>query len=489
MYTSISFIPFGRIRLGGGGGKLGLHRLDGNCGAPRIHGVTINAAFLIEYAHQPHRGATVMGADTLTITDDRTGNKYTLQIENGAIRASDLRSIKLSDDDFGLMSYDPAFSNTASTKSAITFIDGDKGILRYRGYPIEQLAEQSTFMETSYLIINGELPTNDQLEDWTYNVTHHSLLQENAKKFMEGFRYDAHPMAMLLSTVGALSSFYPDAKDVYDADSRMLQIYRAIAKMPTIAAFAYRHSLGFPYIYPNNAMTYSCNFLNMLFRPLTDQQYLPHPALEKAVDVLFILHADHEQNASANVMRSIGSAQTDPFACLSGAIAALYGPLHGGANEAVVRMLTRIGAKDNVPAMIKRVKNREELLMGFGHRVYNNYDPRASVIKRIAEDVFEVVPRSPLLDVALELERIALEDEFFVSRKLYPNVDFYSGLIYQAIGLPTEMFPVMFAIPRTVGWLAQWQEMVTDPEQRISRPRQVYTGKCQRQYVRLEERE
>ena len=429
-----------------------------------------------------------MPSDTLKVVDNRTGMEYTIPVERGAIRATDLLQIKTSDDDYGLMSYDPSFANTASCLSQITFIDGEKGILRYRGYPIEQLAEESSFLETAYLIINGQLPHKSQLEEWTHNVTTHTLLHENIKKFIEGFRYDAHPMGILLSTVGALSTFYPGAKDVHDAESRDLQTYRAIAKMPTIAAFAYRHTEGFPYIYPDNQLSYAGNFLNMVFHPLADTQYRPNPVIERAVDTLFILHADHEQNCSANAMRTVGSAQSDPYVSVAAASAALYGPLHGGANEAVVQMLQRIRTKDRVPEAIKLAKTGEKRLMGFGHRVYKNYDPRAAVIKKIADEVFQVIERNPLLDIALELERIALEDDYFVQRRLYPNVDFYSGIIYQAIGFPTDMFPALFAIPRTVGWMAQWREMITDPEQRISRPRQVYVGEDNRDYVAMAER-
>ena len=411
-----------------------------------------------------------MQEETLTVRDNRTGAEYTVPINDGTISAMDLRQIKAAEDDFGLMSYDPSFGNTASCRSQITFIDGGKGILRYRGYPIEQLAENSTFLETAYLIVQGELPTESQLDEWTHNVTTHTLLHENIKKFMESFRYDAHPMGMMLGTIGALSTFYPDAKDISDPTSRDLQTYRAVAKMPTIAAFAYRHSLGFPYIYPDNRLSYSGNFLNMMFHPLADTEYRPSEVVERAIDVLFILHADHEQNCSTNAMRSVGSSQADPFSALAAACAGLYGPLHGGANEAVIRMLRGIGSKDKVPQAIEAFKRGEGRLMGFGHRVYKNYDPRARVIKRLADEVFDETGTNPLLDIALELERIALEDDYFTERKLYPNVDFYSGIIYQAIGFPTDLFPVLFAIPRTVGWMAQWREMVTDHEQRIARP-------------------
>jgi citrate synthase len=425
--------------------------------------------------------------DTLSIVDNRTGQSYELPITNGTIRAADLRQIKTRQDDFGLMSYDPGFKNTASCESRITFIDGDKGILLYRGYPIEQLAERSNFIEAAYLLLEGELPNAKQLEDWTWNITHHTMLHENVKKFMEGFRYDAHPMGMMLSTVGALSTFYPGARDILDADSRQRQTYRLIAKVATIAAFCYRHSIGLPYVYPDNELSYAGNFLNMMFR-MTEIKYEPDPVLERALDVLFILHADHEQNCSTNAMRGVGSAHSDPYASVAAAIGALYGPLHGGANEAVLRMLNEIGHVSRVPETIKRVKAGETRLMGFGHRVYHSYDPRAKVIQKMAEKVFQVTGRNPLLDIALELERIALEDDYFVSRKLYPNVDFYSGLIYQAMGFPTSMFPVLFAIPRTVGWMAQWEEMLEDSETKIARPRQVYLGSPQRDYVPISDR-
>jgi citrate synthase len=428
-----------------------------------------------------------MNSDTLTITDNRTGRQYQIPIEDGTIRAMDLRQIKVSDDDFGLMSYDPAFTNTASCKSRITFIDGDRGILRYRGYPIEQLAERGTYLEVAYLILHGELPTEAQLKDWTWHVTHHTFIHENIKKFMDGFHYDAHPMGMLIGTLGALSTFYPDAKHIFDADSRRKQTYRLIAKVATIAAFAYRHRMGLPYAYPDNDLSFTGNFLNMMFKT-TELKYQPDPALEWALEVLFILHADHEQNCSANAMRSIGSSHVDPYSALAGAAAALYGPLHGGANEAVLRMLNEIGSVDRVPEYVKRVKAGEFRLMGFGHRVYKNYDPRARIIKRAADEVFEVTGRDKLLDVALELERIALDDDYFVSRKLYPNVDFYSGIIYKAMGFPVDMFPVLFAIPRTAGWIAQWEEMLLDSEQKIARPRQIYLGSDQRDYAPIETR-
>jgi citrate synthase len=428
-----------------------------------------------------------MPKDTLTITDNRTGKTYEVPIEHGAIRALDLRQIKTDPADFGLMTYDPGYLNTASCKSSITFIDGDRGILHYRGYPIEQLAEKSNFLETAYLIMYGELPTRAQFEEWRYQITHHTILNENTKKLMDGFRYDAHPMGMFISTVAALSTFYPEAKNIFDEQVRRKQIYRLIAKVPTIAAFSYRHNEGMPYAYPDNDLSYTGNFLNMLFKR-TELKYQPDPVLERALDILFILHADHEQNCSTSTMRLVGSAHTDPYCALAAAAAALYGPLHGGANEAVLRMLEEIGSKENVPAYIRRVKSGEVRLMGFGHRVYKNYDPRARIIKQTADQVFAVTGRNPLLDIALELERIALEDDYFVSRKLYPNVDFYSGLIYQAMGFPVEMFPVLFAIPRTAGWLAQWQEMLLDKEQKIGRPRQLYLGAARRDYVPLEER-
>lgn len=426
-------------------------------------------------------------ADTLTIIDNRTGKKYELPIADDTIKAIDLRQIKVKDDDFGLMTYDPAFMNTASCKSKITFIDGDKGILRYRGYPIEQLAEKSNFLEVAYLLLYGELPSKAQYEDWTRNITLHTMIHENIKKLMDGFHFNAHPMGMLISTVAALSTFYTDAKEIHNPESRQKQTYRLIAKMPTIAAFAYRHSVGRPYVYPDNNLSYTANFMSMLWK-MTEPQYQASPVLAKALDVLFILHADHEQNCSANAMRGIGSSHVDPYSAMAGAAAALYGPLHGGANEEVLHMLDAIGSKDNVPAFIKDVKAGKGRLMGFGHRVYKNYDPRAKVIKRLADEVFEVTGRNPKLDIALELEKIALEDEYFVKRKLYPNVDFYSGLIYQAMGFPVEMFPVLFSIPRTVGWIAQWQEMLTDADQKIARPRQIYLGSGERNYVVMSKR-
>jgi len=428
-----------------------------------------------------------MASDTLTVIDNRTGKKYDIPIKNGAIKATDLFQIKVDEDD-GLVSYDPGFMNTASCQSKITYIDGDRGILRYRGYPIEQIAEKSTYLETSYLILYGELPTQSQLEEWTHNITFHSIIHENIKKLIDAFHHDAHPMGILVSTVGALSTFYPEAKRIFDVKSRHDQTYRLISKMPTLAAFAYRHSLGLPYSYPDNDLSYTGNFLNMLFK-MTELKYQPHPVLERALDILFILHADHEQNCSANAMRSVGSSQVDPYSAVAAAAAALYGPLHGGANEAVLRMLMAIGAKSKVGEFIKKVKGGEGRLMGFGHRVYKNYDPRAKIIKEIADQVFEVKGRNPLLEIALELERIALEDEYFIRRKLYPNVDFYSGLIYQSMGLPMDMFPVLFAIPRTSGWIAQWEEMLTDPDQKLARPKQVYLGAEPRDYLPIEKRD
>jgi citrate synthase len=429
-----------------------------------------------------------MANNTLSITDNRTGKKYELPIEEGdVIRAADLRQIKVGKDDFGLMSYDPAFTNTASCRSRITFIDGDKGILRYRGYPIEELAEKSNYLEVAYLIVKGELPDSEHYERWENNIKIHTMVHENIKKFMEGYRYDAHPMGMLLGTVGALSTFYPDANDIHDLESRRLQTRRLIGKMPTLAAFAYRHTKGLPYVYPDNDLSYTGNLLSMLFK-MTELKYKPDPVLERALDVLFILHADHEQNCSANAMRAVGSSQPDPYACAAAAIAALYGPLHGGANEAAIRMLMEIGSVDKIPAMIRKVKEGERRLMGFGHRVYKNYDPRAKILKEMAAQVFEVTGRNPLIDIAIELERIALQDDYFISHKLYPNVDFYSGIIYQAMGFPMTMFPVLFAIPRTSGWMAQWAEMVRDTEQKIARPRQVYIGESIRHYTPIASR-
>src|SRR6184192_446771 len=428
-----------------------------------------------------------MAENTLTITDNRTGKQYEIAIENETIKALDLRKIKVADDDFGLMTYDPAFMNTASTRSRITFIDGDKGILEYRGYPIDELAEKSTYPEVAYLLLHGELPTEAQLKDWTWNITHHTFINESIKKVLDGFHYNAHPMGMFIAMLGALSTFYPDAKDIFNEESRWKQVYRLIAKVPTIAAFAYRHRIGMQYAYPDNDLSYEGNFLNMMFKT-TELKYQPNTVLERALSVLFILHADHEQNCSTNAMRSIGSAHTDPYSALAGAAAALYGPLHGGANEAVLKMLNEIGSIDHVPEYIKKVKAGEFRLMGFGHRVYKNYDPRARIIKQVADQVFEVTGKDPMLNVALELERIALEDEYFVKRKLYPNVDFYSGIIYQAMRFPVELFPVLFAIPRTSGWLAQWAEMLDDPDQKIARPRQIYLGYRTREYAPIERR-
>jgi citrate synthase len=428
-----------------------------------------------------------MSKDTLTVTDNRTGKTYELPIENGTVRAMDLRQIKTGADDFGLMAYDPAFMNTASTKSSITFIDGDKGILEYRGYPIDELAEHASFLEVSYLLLFGELPNRAQLHEFQHSITHHTMVHENIREFIDAFRYDAHPMGILVSTVGALSTFYPDAKNLDDAEVRRLQMNRLIAKMPTLAAYAYRHRRGLPIIYPDNDLSYSGNFLNMLFK-MTETKYTPNPVIEKALDVLFILHADHEQNCSTSAMRGVGSSRVDPFSATAAACAALYGPLHGGANEAAIRMLNEIGSVRNIPDYIRRAKAGEVRLMGFGHRVYKNYDPRAKVIKKLAYQVFDQVGKNPLIDIAVELEKIALEDDYFVQRKLYPNVDFYSGLIYQSMGLPMDIFPVLFAIGRTPGWLAQWEEMINDNEQKIARPRQIYLGEGRRPFVPLSDR-
>jgi citrate synthase len=427
------------------------------------------------------------GGDTLTVTDNRTGKQYEIPIEDGTIRATELRKIKVADDDFGLMTYDPAYMATASCRSAITFIDGDQGILEYRGYPIEQLAEKSSYLEVAYLLIHGELPTSGQLAEWTHEVTIHTFVHENIKEFMQGFRYDAHPMGMLLASVGALSTFYPEASRIKDAECRDMQVVRLIAKMPTLAAFSYRHNRGMPYVYPDNDLSYAGNFLSMIYK-MTELKYEPDPRLERALDILFILHADHEQNCSTSAVRSVGSSQVDPYSAVAAGVAALYGPLHGGANEAVLRMLRRIESTDNVPDFIRGVKEGKERLMGFGHRVYKNFDPRARIIKKACDDVFEVTGKNPLLDIATELEKIALEDDYFISRKLYPNVDFYSGLIYEALGMPVEMFPVLFAIGRTSGWIAQWLEMIDDSEQKISRPRQIYTGPRMLDYVPMNER-
>ncbi len=429
-----------------------------------------------------------MSKDTLSITDNRTGKTYEVPITDGTIKAMEFRQMKTGTDDFGLMTYDPAFMNTASCRSRITFIDGEKGILQYRGYPIQELAEKSTYLETAYLILNGELPLPRQQEAWIHEITYHTMVHENVKDLMAGFRYDAHPMGMLMSTVAALSTFYPEAKETGDPAVRRKQVHRLIAKIPTLAAFAFRHSKGLPYVYPDNDLSYCANFLQMMFR--MGQRSEVSPVLERALEVLFILHADHEQNCSANAMRAVGSSGVDPYSAAAAAIAALYGPLHGGANEQVLRMLAEIGSKDKVPAFVKEVKESggEVRLMGFGHRVYKNYDPRAKVIKEMADRVFEVTGKNPMLEIALELERIALQDEYFLKRKLYPNVDFYSGLIYQAMGFPVDMFPVLFAIPRMSGWCAQWEEMVDDKEQKIARPRQVFKGAARREYVPAKKR-
>jgi citrate synthase len=444
---------------------------------PAVRGIT----------YSENAEASIMPRDTLSITDNRTGKNYEVPITHDTIRATDLRQIKVNPTDFGMVSYDPAFNNTASCISRVTYIDGDAGILRYRGYPIEELAEKSTYLETAYLLLHGELPTEAQLKDWTYHVTHHTFIHESIKKFLDGFHYDAHPMGMLISTIAALSTFYDDAKDIFNAESRKKQTFRLIGKMPTLAAFTYRHNLGMPFVYPDNDLSYPGNFLNMLFKT-SESKYRPNPVLERALDVLFILHADHEQNCSANTIRGVGSSHVDPYSATAAAIAALYGPLHGGANEEVVHMLNQIGSVAKVPDFIKRVKAGETRLMGFGHRVYKNYDPRARIIKKIAYDVFDLMGKSPLLEIALECERIALEDDYFVKRKLYPNVDFYTGLIYQSMGFPMTMFPVLFAIPRTSGWIAQWEEMLLDSEQKIARPRQVYLGHDTRSYIPMEAR-
>ncbi len=427
------------------------------------------------------------GRESLTITDNRTGKQYEIPIEDETIRATELRSIKVKDDDFGLMSYDPAYMATASCRSAVTFIDGEKGILEYRGYPIEQLAEKSSYLEVAYLLVHGHLPNQQELDEWVHEITIHTFVHENVKEFMMGFRYDAHPMGMLLASVGALSTFYPEAAAIKDKDGRYLQIIRLIAKMPTLAAFSYRHNRGMPYVYPDNDLSYPGNFLSMIYK-VAELKYKPDPRLERALDILFILHADHEQNCSTSAVRSVGSSQVDPYSAIAAGVAALYGPLHGGANEQVLRMLRRIEHKDNIPDFVKGVKDGNEKLMGFGHRVYKNYDPRAKIIRKATYEVFEVTGTSPLLDLAIELEKIALEDEYFVDRKLYPNVDFYSGIIYEALGMPVEMFPVLFAIGRTSGWIAQWLEMIDDKEQKIARPRQIYTGERGLDYVPMGER-
>ena len=437
---------------------------------------------------QPSNGGGVATASSsLTVTDNRTGKQYQIPIEDETIRATELRQIKVADDDFGLMTYDPAFMATASCRSAITYIDGDRGILEYRGYPIEQLAEKSSYLEVAYLLIHGVLPTATQLQEWDHLITIHTFVHESVKEFMQGFRYDAHPMGMLLASVGALSTFYPEAADIKDPESRYIQVIRLLAKMPTLAAFSYRHNRGMPYVYPDNDLSYAGNFLSMIYK-IAEPKYEPDPRLEHALDVLFILHADHEQNCSASAVRSVGSSQVDPYSAMAAGVAALYGPLHGGANEAVLRMLRRIGTTENVPDFIRGVKAGNERLMGFGHRVYKNFDPRAKIIKKAVDDVFEVTGKNPLLNIATELEKIALEDDYFVSRKLYPNVDFYSGLIYEALGMPVEMFPVLFAIGRTSGWIAQWLEMIDDPDQKISRPRQIYTGARELAYVPMSDR-
>jgi citrate synthase len=427
------------------------------------------------------------GTDTLTVTDNRTGKQYEIPIEDETIRATELRKIKVNEGDFGLMSYDPAFMATASCRSKVTYIDGDQGVLEYRGYPIEQLAEKSNYLEVAYLLIHGHLPNQSELDEWTHEITIHTFVHENVKEFMQGFRYDAHPMGMLLASTGALSTFYPEANAIKDEEVRYMQVIRLLAKMPTLAAFAFRHNQGKPYVYPDNELSYAGNFLSMIYK-MTEIRYEPDPRLEHALDVLFILHADHEQNCSTSAVRSVGSSQVDPYSAVAAGVAALYGPLHGGANEAVLRMLQRIGSKDNVPDFIKGVKEGNERLMGFGHRVYKNFDPRAKIIKSAVDEVFEVTGKNPLLDIATELEKIALEDDYFVSRKLYPNVDFYSGLIYEALGMPVEMFPVLFAIGRTSGWIAQWLEMIDDKEQKIARPRQIYTGDRGVDYVPIDQR-
>jgi citrate synthase len=432
-------------------------------------------------------GAAQDGQGTLSVTDNRTGRSYEIEIIDGTVRSTDFRQIKVADDDFGLMTYDPAYMNTAACRSQITYLDGEKGVLEYRGYPIEQLAEKSSYLEVAYLLVHGDLPTREQLDEWVGEITIHTFVHENVKGFMQGFRHDAHPMGMLLGSVGALSTFYPDANEIQDPLNRHIQTIRLIAKMPTLAAFAFRHNMGQPYVYPDNDLAYSGNFLNMMYK-MTELKYEPDPRLERALDILFILHADHEQNCSTSAVRSVGSSQVDPYSAIAAGVAALYGPLHGGANEAVLRMLKRVETTENIPDFIKGVKEGDERLMGFGHRVYKNYDPRAKIIKKAAEDVFEVTGKNPLLEIATELEKIALEDEYFIQRKLYPNVDFYSGLIYEALGLPVAMFPVMFAIGRTSGWIAQWLEMVQDSEQKIARPRQIYSGERERDYVPIDQR-
>jgi citrate synthase len=440
-----------------------------------------------EQTQRDDGGGVATARDTLSVTDNRTGETYEVEVTDGTVRAMDFRDIKVSEDDFGLMTYDPAFTNTASCRSAICFIDGEAGVLEYRGYPIDQLCEKSTYLEVAYLLIYGELPTREQLDEWVFEITHHTYVHENIKKFVEGFRYDAHPMGMLLATVGALSTFYPDAKKIDDELERHMAAVRLIAKMPTLAAFAYRHNLGLPYVYPDNDLSFAGNFLSMMYK-MTETNYEPDPRLERALDVLWILHADHEQNCSTNAVRGVGSSAVDPYSAVAAGVAALYGPLHGGANESAIRMLERIGSVDNIPDFLQGVKDRKERLMGFGHRVYKNYDPRARIIKKHLDDVFEVTGKNPRLEIATELEKRALEDEYFTDRKLYPNVDYYSGLIYEALNLPKDMFTVMFAIPRTSGWIAQWREMLDDEETKIARPRQIYTGERERDYVALDER-
>ncbi len=426
--------------------------------------------------------------DSLSITDNRTGETYEIEVTDGTVRAMDLRQIKVSEDDFGLMSYDPAFTNTASCRSAITYIDGEAGILQHRGIPIEQLCEHSSYLEVAYLLVFGELPTEQQLERWVFDVTHHTFVHEDIKNLFEAFRYDAHPMGMLLSGVGALSTFYPDAKQIDDPEERYMAAIRLIAKVPTLAAFAYRHNMGLPYVYPDNDLDYAGNFLSMLYKK-TEVKYEPDERLSKALDVLFILHADHEQNCSTNAVRSVGSSDVDPYSAVAAGVAALYGPLHGGANEAVLRMLRRIDSVENIPDFLEGVKNRDEKLMGFGHRVYKNYDPRARIIQKHMDDVFAATEYNPLIEIAQELEKRALDDEYFTERKLYPNVDYYSGIIYEAMQIPTDMFTVIFAIPRTSGWISQWMEMNDDPDKKIARPRQIYTGERDRDYVEISERE
>jgi citrate synthase len=432
--------------------------------------------------------SAAMASDSLSVTDNRTGKTYELPIEDGTVRGLDLRQIKVSEDEFGLMSYDPAFTNTASCRSSVTYIDGAAGILEHRGYSIEQLCERSTFLETAYLLIFGELPTGPQLDRWTFDITHHTFVHEDLKQFFEGFRYDAHPMGMLLAGVGALSTFYPDAKQIGDPEERYMAAVRLIAKVPTLAAFSYRHNMGLPYVYPDNDLSFAENFLSMMFKK-TEDKHIPKPVLAKVLDLLFILHADHEQNCSTNAVRGVGSSDVDPYSAVAAGVAALYGPLHGGANEAVLRMLRRIESPQNIPDFLARVKDREEKLMGFGHRVYKNYDPRAKIIQQHMDEVFEATQYNPLVEIARELEKQALEDDYFTSRKLYPNVDFYSGIIYEALEIPTNMFTVIFAIPRTAGWVAQWMEMQEDPEKKIARPRQIYTGEREREYVTLDDRD